>query len=394
MAIQHFKDVEGGENKGLEDLEVPFLQDAKVVDSDDGASKGSGSIGMVLLCTFVAVCGSFEFGSCVGYSAPSQAAIREDLKLTLAQAMRLSSGFCIAGWCAVYFSMGAISLDIGRFLAGYGIGVFSYVIPVFIAEIAPKNLRGGLTTLNQAKVGREKDFMVALRRLRGKNANISDEAANIQAYIETLQSLPKATMLDLLDSKYIRAVIIALGLMIFQQLGGINGVGFYASQTFAAAGLSSSKIGTVAYAIVQVSATGTFLGCFLTGAAFFLKTYIASFSIGMGAVPWVIMSEIFPIHVKGVAGSLVVLVNWLGAWAVSYTFNFLMSWSSTDSARNKGEDTRRNSGLPQVIDKICSEIPGKLYQQHGEVPLEGYCDTKMKVVKTLPDAFARKCIDG
>ncbi|KAK2995548.1 hypothetical protein RJ640_014945, partial [Escallonia rubra] len=441
----HFKDVEGGENKGLEDLEVPFLQDAKVVDSDDGASKGSESIGMVLLCTFVAVCGSFEFGSCVGYSAPSQAAIREDLKLTLAQysmfgsiitigamigaitsgriadflgrkgAMRLSSGFCIAGWCAVYFSMGAISLDIGRFLAGYGIGVFSYVIPVFIAEIAPKNLRGGLTTLNQlmivcgsstafligtvitwralaltgllpciillvglffipesprwlAKVGREKDFMVALRRLRGKNANISDEAADIQAYIETLQSLPKATMLDLFDSKYIRSVIIALGLMIFQQLGGINGVGFYASQTFAAAGLSSSKIGTVAYAIVQlpitmlgailmdrsgrrplllVSATGTFLGCFLTGAAFFLKgqlmllewvpfmavsgvlTYIASFSIGMGAVPWVIMSEIFPIHVKGVAGSLVVLVNWLGAWAVSYTFNFLMSWSST-----------------------------------------------------------------
>lgn len=39
--------------------------------------------------------------------------------------------------------------------------------------------------------------------------------------------------------------------------------------------------------------------------------------------------QIFPIHVKGVAGSLVVLVNWLGAWAVSYTYNFLMSWSSS-----------------------------------------------------------------
>ena len=31
---------------------------------------------------------------------------------------------------------------------------------------------------------------------------------------------------------------------------------------------------------------------------------------------------------KGAAGSLVVLVNWLGAWAVSYTYNFLMTWSS------------------------------------------------------------------
>ena len=38
--------------------------------------------------------------------------------------------------------------------------------------------------------------------------------------------------------------------------------------------------------------------------------------------------QIFPIHVKGAAGSLVVLVNWLGAWGVSYTYNFLMSWSS------------------------------------------------------------------
>nr|GMC85594.1 sugar transporter ERD6-like 16 isoform X1 [Ipomoea batatas]GMD98629.1 sugar transporter ERD6-like 16 isoform X1 [Ipomoea batatas]GME02410.1 sugar transporter ERD6-like 16 isoform X1 [Ipomoea batatas] len=49
----------------------------------------------------------------------------------------------------------------------------------------------------------------------------------------------------------------------------------------------------------------------------------------MGVVPWVITSEIFPIHVKGATGSLVVLVNWVGAWAVSYTFNFMMEWSST-----------------------------------------------------------------
>jgi len=156
--------------------------------------------------------------------------------------------------------------------------------------------------------------------------------------------------------------------MVCQQFGGINGISFYVSETFVSAGLSSGKIGTIAYALIQVpitivgailmdksgrrpllmvSASGTFLGCFLTTISFFLKDqhilpglipllavsgvliYIASFSIGMGAVPWVIMSEIFPLHVKGAAGSLVVLVNWLGAWIVSYTFNFLMSWSST-----------------------------------------------------------------
>ncbi|KAG9140960.1 hypothetical protein Leryth_010471 [Lithospermum erythrorhizon] len=289
-----------------------------------------------------------------------------------------------------------------------------YVVPVFIAEIAPKNLRGGLTTINQlmivsgastayllgtviswrtlaltgifpcvflliglffipesprwlAKVGLNKEFQAALRKLRGKNADITEEAAEIQAYVDTLRSLPKARLLDLLESKYIRSVTIGVGLMVFQQFVGINGIGFYASETFAAAGLPGN-VGTIAYAIIQlpislvgamlmdksgrrpllmVSASGTFLGCFLTGASFFCKEnglmlewvpilavsgvllYISSFSIGMGAVPWVIMSEIFPIHIKGVAGSLVVLVNWLGAWAVSYTFNFMFTWSST-----------------------------------------------------------------
>ncbi|KAE8734998.1 Sugar transporter ERD6-like 16 [Hibiscus syriacus] len=452
MAIGQFKDVESGEIKGLEDLQKPLIvvveeNEKVVVVHGNGKNAGdeNGSIWMVLLCTFVAVCGSFEFGSCVGYSAPTQSAIREDLNLSLAEfsmfgsiltigamlgaatsgriadmigrkgAMRLSAGFCITGWLAVYFSKGALSLDAGRFSTGYGIGVFSYVVPIFIAEIAPKNLRGGLTTLNQlmivtgssvafligtiipwralaltglvpciflfvglcfipesprwlAKVGLNKEFHVALRKLRGKDADITQEAEEIQMYIETLESLPKTRILDLFQPKYIRSVMIGVTLMVFQQFGGINGISFYASETFASAGLSSGKAGTIAYACLQVpitvvgamlmdksgrrplimvSATGTFLGCFLAGTSFYLKEqsllpewqpilavggvliYVASFSIGMGAVPWVIMSEIFPINVKGVAGSFVVLVNWLGAWAVSYTFNFLMCWSSS-----------------------------------------------------------------
>uniref|UniRef100_M4DDQ8 Major facilitator superfamily (MFS) profile domain-containing protein n=1 Tax=Brassica campestris TaxID=3711 RepID=M4DDQ8_BRACM len=40
---------------------------------------------MVNLSTFVAVCGSLAFGSCPGYSSPAQAAIRNDLFLTIAE---------------------------------------------------------------------------------------------------------------------------------------------------------------------------------------------------------------------------------------------------------------------------------------------------------------------
>lgn len=43
-----------------------------------------------------------------------------------------------------------------------------------------------------------------------------------------------------------------MGLMVFQQFGGINGIGFYSTETFVAAGFSSGKAGTIAYAIIQV----------------------------------------------------------------------------------------------------------------------------------------------
>lgn len=67
MAIREIKDVERGEivNK-VEDLEKPLLK--KVGDqNDEEESEINESYLMVLLSTFVAVCGSFEFGSCVSF---------------------------------------------------------------------------------------------------------------------------------------------------------------------------------------------------------------------------------------------------------------------------------------------------------------------------------------
>ncbi|KAL5150884.1 Sugar transporter ERD6-like 16 [Glycine soja] len=427
MAIEQHKDVESGY------LQEPFIQPEEVACKEVGSDKSveNGSIGMVLLSTLVAVCGSFTFGNCVGYSSPTQAAIREDLSLSLAEfsmfgslvtigamlgaitsgritdfigrkgAMRISTGFCITGWLAVFFSKGSYSLDLGRFFTGYGIGLISYVLLIVtgasvsfllgsvihwrklaLAGLVPCIcLLIGLCFIPEsprwlAKVGREKEFQLALRRLRGKDVDISDEAAEILDSIETLRSLPKIKLLDLFQSKHVRSVVIGVGLMVCQQFVGINGIGFYTAETFIAAGLSSGKAGTIAYACLQVPFTvlGAILMdksgrrplmmvnllasfrnwdilrllycryCFLSQgksldqslmlecapifAVAGVLIYIAAYSIGVGPVPWVIMSEIFPIHVKGIAGSLVVLANWLGAWIVSYTFNSLMSWSS------------------------------------------------------------------
>ncbi|KAJ4955005.1 hypothetical protein NE237_011788 [Protea cynaroides] len=172
------QDMEAGEDRMQEEIKEPLILSGR-----DGATKGTKeSMSMVYFSTFVAVCGSFEFGSCIGFSSPTQSAIREGLDLSLPEyslfgsilnfgamigaitsgtiadfigrkgALRISAISCIAGWFAIYFAEGALSLDIGRLFKGYGMGVFSYVVPVFISEIAPKNLRGGLTTVNQLMI--------------------------------------------------------------------------------------------------------------------------------------------------------------------------------------------------------------------------------------------------
>ncbi|KAL8151517.1 hypothetical protein V2J09_021325 [Rumex salicifolius] len=417
---------------------------------------------MVYLTAFVAVCGSYQVGAMLGYSSPTQFAITQDLGLTTAQyslfgsilsigamfgaitsgpivdfagrkllniqskgtfmqAMTVYSCFCIAGWLGIYFAQGVLSLDLGRLAGGYGIGAFYYVVPVYVAEIAPMEFRGLLTSFNQllhavgvaasyilgivlpwrlgkaagvilctvqlvglliipesprwlAKKGKE-EFKESLQKLRPRNADISCETTEIQ--IKELQRLPKTNILELFQRRYLQSLIIGVGLMICQQLGGISGICFYISKTFESAGVSST-VGSISYSVIQlaclssisnlqvlvtlcilplmdkvgrkpltmVSALGLTLGCLTAAVGFFLKAhviwvkaapvlalvgvvvFIASYSAGMRAVPWIISAEIFPLNVKGAAGSLATLANWFCSWAVAYTFNMLTSWSS------------------------------------------------------------------
>lgn len=216
-----------------------------------------------------------------------------------------------------------------------------------------------------AKIGRWDGSEASLARLRGKNTNIFKEAAEIRDHMRTPEQLKESGIVDLFQRKYAHSLIVGLGLMALQQFGGVNAIAYYASAIFSSAGFSSS-VGTTAMAILQipmtilgtllidksgrrplllVSAAGTCLGCFLIGSSFLLQDFKlwdfspflalggvlifkGCFALGMGAIPWVIMSEIFPINTKGLAGSLVTLVNWFGSWIVTYSFNFLAQWSS------------------------------------------------------------------
>nr|GMD92670.1 sugar transporter ERD6-like 5 isoform X1 [Ipomoea batatas] len=220
--------------------------------------------------------------------------------------------------------------------------------PIYMAEITPKNIRGGFTAGITAKTGRWKEVEGALQRLRGKNADVSSEVSEIKEYMETLEKLPQSRFLDLFNRKYAHSLIVGVGLMVLVQLGGTDAIYSYTSSIFEAAGSSSSIASTVMAAlqlpaaalsvalmdkigrrlILMITASGTGLGCLIVGLGFAFKVFAVSFSAGLGGTPWVIMSEIFPVNIKGTGGSLVTFSNWFSSWMVTYAFNFVFQWSS------------------------------------------------------------------
>ncbi len=51
--------------------------------------------------------------------------------------------------------------------------------------------------------------------------------------------------------------------------------------------------------------------------------YIIGFSIGWGAIPMLLMSEILPLKYRHQGTSFIILVNWLGSFIVTSTFNYV-----------------------------------------------------------------------
>ncbi|KAG6646506.1 hypothetical protein CIPAW_07G013200 [Carya illinoinensis] len=359
-----------------------------------GAPVETRSTAVLCICTFAAACAAFTGGCLASYSSLAESGIIADLGLTVAEysvfgsimtggAMlgAVISGrmtdfigrrrtlwvldiFYIVGWLAIIFAEGAWLLDLGRLSLGIGFGLTCYVGPVYLAEITPKNVRGLLMSISQSMTGYGASFtflvgsFVTWRSLAIIGCIPSlllllalffiPESPRWLDYIENqrLQQNSDDNVLNLFRRKYLHIVIIGVGLMVVQTSDGLCGFLFYMSEIFDSAGISST-LGFILVAVVQASATGQCLGCFLTGLSYFLQdvdwwkeaspilaligvlVYMGSYAFGMAQIPWIVVSEILPINVKGSAGTLCNLVNWFCSWVVSYTFNYSFSWSPT-----------------------------------------------------------------
>ncbi|KAF8054411.1 hypothetical protein N665_1330s0006 [Sinapis alba] len=222
-----------------------------------------------------------------------------------------------------------------------------------------------------AKVGREKEVEAVLISLRGAKSDVSDEAKEIVEYTQHVKEQQDVNnahgFFKLFQRKYALSLTIGIVLIALPQLGGLNGYTFYTDSIFTSTGVSSD-VGFISTSIIQmvggilgtvlvdvsgrrslllVSQAGMFLGCLATAISFVLQknkcwetgtpilalisvmVYFASYGLGMGPLPWIVASEIYPVDVKGAAGTVCNLVTSISSWIVTYFFSFLLQWSST-----------------------------------------------------------------
>ncbi|MCE5331738.1 MAG: sugar porter family MFS transporter [Bacteroidales bacterium] len=90
----------------------------------------------------------FELGAMVGAFTIIKLADLVGRKKT----MLFCSFFLIVTAFGVAFASTAIYLSIFRFIQGYFVGAVSILSPMYIAEIAPKNMRGRLVSINQLTI--------------------------------------------------------------------------------------------------------------------------------------------------------------------------------------------------------------------------------------------------
>jgi MFS transporter, SP family, galactose:H+ symporter len=236
-------------------------------------------------------------GEVVGAVAGGQIANALGRKKSMVFVVLAYAAFALLSALSVSVSM----LLVARFLLGLTIGVSVVVVPVFVAESAPRNVRGALLVTYQVAtvVGIILGYLgayafagsgnwrwmlglaalpaalilVVLLRLpdtarwymmKGRRAEAAQVLADIEpdADVEAeLDDVERAireesggAIGEMLRKPYLRATIFVVGLGFFIQITGINAVVYYSPRIFEAMGFSGNFALLILPALVQVAA--------------------------------------------------------------------------------------------------------------------------------------------
>src|SRR3989449_3073289 len=195
-----------------------------------------------------------------------------------------------------------------------------------------------------------------LIRIRGL-ADVDVEIEEIKASLA--QQTESGRWVDLLSQQVRPALFVGLGLAIFQQITGINTVIYYAPTILQAAGFNSTSgaiLATVGVGVVNVGMTilamslvdragrrplllvgiaGMIITLGVLGLSFRISNpsgqlawiaviclmgYVASFAISLGPIFWLLIAEIYPLKIRGLAEGTAATFNWGSNLIVSLTF--------------------------------------------------------------------------
>ncbi|XP_073496952.1 solute carrier family 2, facilitated glucose transporter member 8 isoform X1 [Phyllobates terribilis] len=250
--------------------------------------------------------------------------------------------------------------------------VFMLLVVCFMPE-TPRYL------INQE---RRAEAMAALCFLRGPN--VDHEWEYRQIVVSGGQQDHRLSLADLRAPSIYKPFILGVLLMFFQQATGINAVMFYADMIFEEANFQNSSLASVVVGLVQVAFTamaalivdraGRKVLLLLSGAIMAVSTsllglyfrisvthrnnssalmssvdvvdgpadplawlallsmglFITGFAVGWGPIPWLLMSEIFPLRARGVASGVCVVTNWGCAFLVTKVFHNMLDLLGPD----------------------------------------------------------------
>jgi MFS transporter, SP family, galactose:H+ symporter len=299
-----------------------------------------------------------------------------------------------------------------RVLVGIAIGITSYVVPMYIAEISPAAHRGTLVTLNQLMItigllvsyitdylfsnnanpaSWRPMFLIGVvpsivlltgmiflpetsrwlisknRYAEGKKVLMSMESPEsaentlreIELDLAAERHAPKGSN-GILQPWLRPALIITVGIFFFQQFSGVNTIIYYSPIIFKMAGITgnaASILPAIVIGIVNVIACGVsvffldkagrrklyMIGIYgmipslaLAGLCFFLKDRLGSsliylsvlsiicfiffINISLSPLGWLLISEIYPINVRGLGMSIGSLSHWGFNAIIAFTF--------------------------------------------------------------------------
>jgi len=320
--------------------------------------------------------------------------------------MALGGVFMVAAKFASSYEL----LIIGRLVIGINSGLNAGIAPMYLSEIAPTAMRGAVGTVYQLIItisillaqimgmrnvlgnqagwpwllfltvipgvlqlvtlpfcpespkhllldkDDEERAVSALMWLRGR-VDVHNEIDEYKSEREAAKGIKKVTLFEMIKTSHLlKPLIIAMMMMLAQQLSGINAAIFYSTSIFKSAGLDEYKaqVATLGMGACNVAMTLVSLvliekagrkTLMLTGLSVMLVTttmiliclnvktetfsyisivmvilFVVGFAVGPGSIPWFFVTELFGQEARPTATAVAVVTNWSANFLVGLTF--------------------------------------------------------------------------